>query len=373
MVRDSSPQGPSANRNGDVDSHTLNSNLFRLSKDRNMIQRSALPAHPAPPSLAGGCRQLFAEMSHLFLYQPLLLLVGDTGVGKAHLARYLCAQQSGPDSVLQEINCRLQPTALQAWLSATADQAANSPAEPPANGRGLCTLLLREIEGLSLTDQQGLLQRIETNSLDYPPSQRFVFTSRTDLPEAVRRHEFRDDLYYRLSMFCFEIPPLRDRTSEIPRLIRQFAREYAAKYHKSIERIEDSLIRQLTVYPWPGNIRQLQHVIERAVIFSQHATLSPELLPADLFPQQAAPATQEDFVRSNASDASSSNTTSAETPSPTALGASVADTERTQIEQALQRNLQSRTRAARELGISRVTLYNKMKKLGLETQKTQES
>ena len=365
-----------------------------------MIQRSQLPRSrflgDAQPSLAGSCRSLFAEMSHLFLYQPLLLLAGETGVGKAYLARYLCSQQANPQAGVQELNCRLEPAAVQSWL--LTEEVPESPEMPAASDR-VAIVLLREIEALSQIDQQRLLQRIEQNSQDYPPTQRLLLTSRTDLAEAVRRLEFRDDLFYRLSMFRFEIPPLRERTNEIPRLIREFALQYADRYQKSIERIDESLIRQLTGFAWPGNIRQLEHVIERAVIFSHHGTLTAAHLPSDLFPRVhspppapfqagskagsmtdcetppviSAPVTSVPASSPQPSSTSPSNIESAATaqeqPGPVALETFVADTERKQIEHALQRNLQSRTRAARELGISRVTLYNKMKKHGLETQK----
>ena len=190
---------------------------------------------------------------------------------------------------------------------------------------------------------------------------RLIVASNVDLQPLVEQKRFRPDLYYRLNMLKFEIPPLRARRPDVVPLAKKFIHEQAAKHPVEISSIEDSLFVSILNYPWPGNGRELEHVIQRAVIYCRDTVLSARQLPSHVVacqpgPSQFGPSQEQgplfdrfaetDFMRGS-------------------LGRQVALSEREIIEQTLFQNNQSRTNTAKALGISRVTLYNKMKKYGI--------
>jgi transcriptional regulator with GAF, ATPase, and Fis domain len=126
---------------------------------------------------------------------------------------------------------------------------------------------------------------------------RVVAATNRSLEEMIVEKQFRLDLYYRLNVFPIDIPPLRDRPEDIPLLVRHFVRQFAQRMHKSIEAISSETMETLARYPWPGNIRELQNVIERSVIAHEKGTLSvePTWLDREGFPTE--PATRTSFRR----------------------------------------------------------------------------
>jgi DNA-binding NtrC family response regulator len=156
-------------------------------------------------------------------------------------------------------------------------------------------------------------------------------------------------------MLKFELPPLRRRMADIDELVHAFVRRFSAKHGITIRGIEPALFETLTHYAWPGNVRELENVIQRAVIYARDGVLSPAQLPSHIAASAVATAQHE---------AASAQPMPVDVADAT-LEVRMAHTERDLIEQALKRNNFSRTRTARELGVSRVTLYNKMKKFGM--------
>ncbi len=352
---------------------------------------SKVTAEPRIPSAPSSFPQLLQEITVTWQHQPLLLLTGETGSGKTYLAKRLLFSIPPYRQEFLELNCRCEPLEIEQLLFLPVP-VNSTEVDPSPTDRNWSIMLLHEIDALSIPQQQRLLKRFEKLDQFSPHLQeRWILTSRTDLKQAVVDNRFREDLYYRICMFRYELPPLRQRYSEILLFTRQFVKDYASRYEKKIDRIEESFLRQLFDYSWPGNIRELQHVIERAVIYCNQESLTHEHLPADIR-QPVSLSSPKPSVSGNSTQVDSSQSESA--PSPQTFPSSkntpaafletgelaeetlenrVAGIERAEIEQALQRNLQSRTRAARELGISRVTLYNKMKKLGIVTRKTYEA
>jgi transcriptional regulator with PAS, ATPase and Fis domain len=159
---------------------------------------------------------------------------------------------------------------------------------------------------------------------------------------------FRRDLYYRLNVLKFYLPPLRERPSDIDFLARNFALMHSRKHNIQLREIDPRFIQALRAYSWPGNIRELENVIRRSVLYCRRGVLTIEDLPSNLRGE----ATQ---FSAAAGSAESSQT----------LEARVGVMERRIIEDTLQRNAHHRQATAEELGISRVTLYNKMKKFGM--------
>jgi transcriptional regulator with PAS, ATPase and Fis domain len=217
-----------------------------------------------------------------------------------------------------------------------------------AAGQG--TLLLDEIDALSLEQQANLLRVIETGEFEPVGSTetqrctaRIIAASNIDLDEAIERGQFRRDLYYRLNVMPFYLPPLRDRREDIEPLTRGLAARFNTRFRKELVAIHPEAIAVLEAFPWPGNIRQLENVVQQAVLVSSGPELRVEHLPP--------------LVRSG--------------PERSGRAAihSLADrreaSERAAIQRALAEAGNSRTRAAQALGVSRVTLYKKMKKYGL--------
>jgi transcriptional regulator with PAS, ATPase and Fis domain len=153
---------------------------------------------------------------------------------------------------------------------------------------------------------------------------------------------FRQDLLYRINTIEIQLPPLRERVDDIPALADHFIAYYSKKYNKEIRKASEPLIKRMTKYHWPGNIRELQHSIERAVIMSNHSVLQPE----DLFLQKMGQPEQKE-------------------ESVSLEHLNIEDVERILIRKALQKHNGHITRAADELGLTRSSLYRRLEKYGL--------
>jgi transcriptional regulator with PAS, ATPase and Fis domain len=173
-----------------------------------------------------------------------------------------------------------------------------------------------------------------------------VAASNADLRQLVRWGEFRADLYYRLDVISFHLQPLRERVQDIAPLARDLVARYATQSGKGLLDLSPEALAVLEAYPWPGNLRELDNVIRQAVLLSRGPALLPRHLP--------------EWVRKPASVAEFSAAAAG-----TSLRGDREAMERGLIRRALADHGHSRARAAEELGISRVTLYKKMKKYGL--------
>jgi len=306
------------------------------------------------------CR-LFAEMSIALEHGATLLLVGETGTGKTYLSQLLYQNFKAANKRFVCFDCSIltDQQIEQQMLSRLEHQKEDS-----------TLMMIREIESLSRPEQLQFLNRINGEKRDHSEADcdssfqtRTIISCQRDLFGAVEDGTFRADLYYRLKAHQFEIPPLRNRLDEMAGLTRQFVRCFCQQFNKRVDRIEDSLMNRLMAYQWPGNIRELKHVIERAVMYCNNGILSETDLPNSL------------KIAEPLNDSPTVNPPEENNIQPVSfvpglnLEDQLANTERNLIEQALVRNQQCRTDAARELGVSRVTLYNKMKRLGLETLK----
>ncbi len=181
-----------------------------------------------------------------------------------------------------------------------------------------------------------------------PLQARLIAASNRPLDQEVAAGRFRADLYYRLNVVGFNLPPLRERVENIRHLANSFLSEFAHRNGRLGLTIALEALRALEAHPWPGNIRELRNVIERAVALSDGPTIQSKDLPETFRDPGPSLILQLEPSRSR----------------PT-LAASKDEVERAQIVAALERSGNNRLRAAAELGISRMTLYNKLHKLGL--------
>jgi DNA-binding NtrC family response regulator len=286
-----------------------------------------------------------------------VLLTGETGTGKTYLARQIHECSPRKDHGFLVVPCgALAANLAESEFFGHAKGAFTGAASPKigkfeAAGEG--TLLLDEIDTLSLDQQANLLRVLETGEYEPVGSNetqhcraRIIVASNWNLEEAVARGKFRRDLYYRLDAMSFHLPPLRERVQDIGPLVRGTAARFSYKFRKDLFDIHPKAMKVLESFPWPGNIRQLENVVQEAVLVSS----GPELLLSYL------PHPLQEFATLNSGK---------DRVSWASLTHNREIAERTIIQRALVNSGYRRSRAANSLGISRGTLHKKLKKYGL--------
>jgi DNA-binding NtrC family response regulator len=326
---------------------------FAAPQEESLVERIGQRLLGQTPSLSSLAEPLALAATH----DMTVLLTGETGTGKTYLARLVHECSPRRAQRLLVIPCgalvaNLVESELFGHVKGAftgADQCKVGRFEAAGDG----TILMDEIETLGLDQQANLLRVIETG--EYEPvgsnrtqvcTARLIAASNCNLEEAVDRGRFRQDLYYRLNVMSFYLPPLRERVQDIAPLARGMAARFAQKFDKELFAISPEAMAALEAFPWPGNIRQLENVIQQAVLMSH----GPELLWPHL------PKLVQDHAESGNGRA---------TNVKDSLVHSREEVERNTIQRALIQHGYARSRAASALGISRVTLYKKMKKYGL--------
>ncbi|MEW6747648.1 MAG: sigma-54 dependent transcriptional regulator [Planctomycetota bacterium] len=213
------------------------------------------------------------------------------------------------------------------------------------------TIFLDEVSTASQALQVKLLRVLQDRVIErvgglatVPVDVRVLLATNQDLAEAVRRGDFREDLYYRINVVTITLPSLRERSQDIPTLAEYFLRRFAAEHNRPDIRLSRAALQRLLRYSWPGNVRELENAIERAVILAPGSEIEPEDLPP-------AVAEGEEELRA--------------APGPLSLKRALEDPERLILQQALEAHGWNRQRTAAALQVNRTTLFNKMKKYGL--------
>jgi DNA-binding NtrC family response regulator len=213
------------------------------------------------------------------------------------------------------------------------------------------TLFMDEIGNIPLEQQQKLLRVLETGEFERVGSSRtlkvnvrFISATNSDLQKAVQEGRFREDLLYRLNTIPIHLPPLRDRTEDIPLLAETFLARHSTRYNKPVAGFLDQALEVMRSYPWPGNVRELDHTIERAVLLSG----SDRIKVSDLALGPAA----------GTDDASTSTSTRLD-------DMTLEDVEKYLIERTLKRNGGNATKTASDLGLSRSAFYRRLQRFGL--------
>jgi len=305
------------------------------------------------PSLMPMVERLALAASH----DVTVLLTGETGTGKTFLARLIHELSPRCQERFLIVPCgALAPNLIESELFGHV-KGAFTGADRPKIGKfaaaGKGTLLLDEVDALPLEQQANLLRVVETGEFEpvgstetHKAQCRLIVASNRNLKEEADRGRFRQDLYFRFNVMSFHLPPLRERIEDIAPLVRGFAARFTSKFHKDLFDVSPEAMGVLESYPWPGNLRELENAIQHAVLVSQGPVLELRHLPE---------AIQEQSLQQSAGNKGAADT----------LLHNRELLERSVIQRALANNGGSRSRAAHELGISRVTLYKKMKKYGL--------
>jgi two-component system, response regulator FlrC len=354
------------------------------------------PAAANAPAAAGGeilpvaasaaMREVLAAADDVAPTPTTVLLLGESGTGKEMVARYIHGRAGRPGPWVA-VNCAALPAELlESELFGHEKGAFTGAWERRAGRFELAhrgTLLLDEISELPLPLQAKLLRVLQEREVDrvgghrpVPVDARVIATSNRDLCEMVHRGHFRSDLYYRLNVFPIVLPPLRERPEDVPELASFLLAEASRALGRPAPRLDDAALEALKALPYPGNVRELRNVIERAlvrcrgpVLGAAHLRLevvravapssTPSPASAGQPPQARDPAP--DRYRDQGSTSTAPNASTSTSTFPGSLPLDLGDLERIAIAEALRRVGGNRTHAARLLGIGLRTLRNKLR------------
>jgi PAS domain S-box-containing protein len=303
-------------------------------------------------------KKVFQAIEKVATTDATVLVTGETGTGKELIARAIHHLSKRKDGMLVKVSCAAIPAGLIESELFGHEKGAFTGALARKIGRfelaDRATIFLDEIGEIPLDLQTKLLRVLQEGEFErlgstktLKVSVRVIAATNRDLEQEVREGRFRSDLFYRLKVFPIQLPALRDRKQDIPLLVAYFVNKYAAQMGKKVESVPASAMEMLKNYPWPGNIRELEHVIERAIILCQGS----ELELSDWKPK---------------SGASNGHGTVA----------TLEEMERAHIIHVLDQTswrVSGEKGAAKILGLNPTTLEARMKKLGIQRETTRRS
>jgi formate hydrogenlyase transcriptional activator len=313
------------------------------------------------PDLIGSStkfRALLQDVETVARVDSAVLIQGETGTGKEVIARAIHEASPRRNQRFVALNCAAIPSALLESELFGHERGAFTGACTQTKGRFQMadggTLFLDEIGDMPLELQPKLLRALQEREFERLGSAqtvrvnvRVVAATNQDLAELVSKKLFRADLYYRLNVIPLYLPPLRERVQDILPLTKFFIAKFAARLNKTIDSIPDEVVEVLQAHDWPGNIRELQNFIERAMLLSPGSVLC---LPLDL----------KHTVKQSSQGAQSASRT-------------LADADREHILETLEQAnwlIGGQDGAATRLGLPRTTLIYKMRKLGIEARRS---
>jgi PAS domain S-box-containing protein len=323
----------------------LQRKIFQRKRLGDMISKSA------------SMKKIFDILPQISQSESNVLILGESGTGKELIAWSLHQMSERGKGPFIAINCGALPDTLLESELFGCKAGAYTDAKQDRQGRFAAaeggTLFLDEIGDISLAMQVKLLRVLETkcyeplgSSRTIKANVRIVAATNREMEQLVQEGRFRDDLFYRLNVAKLELPPLRERAVDIPLLVEHFVEKLNAEKDRDIGGVSEDALRILMAYDFPGNIRELQNIIEYAFILCPGGLIQPEHLPSPL-------AARTDARLSGIE---------AQGPLP------LAELERRAIGNALQRNNWKRMATCRELGISKDTLRRKIAQFGLDAQ-----
>jgi len=295
-----------------------------------------------------------------------VLILGESGTGKELIARAIHYNSRRRERPLVTVNCAAIPEdLLESELfghmkGSFTGAVSTKPGRFDVADNG--TIFLDEIGDMSFKLQVKILRVLQEQRFEpvgstktHQVDVRVIAATNQDLEKAVREKRFREDLYYRLNVIPIHIPPLRDRTSDVPLLIKHFIDKFAASNVHQISGISDDAMRIMMGYRWPGNVRELENMVERVVVLKHDGVIEPKDLP----PKIVGEATQ--------ADSKKSSVLSLEIPDRgVSFKRAVSDFEDRLIIKALEKTGGNRNKAASLLKLNRTTLVEKIKKKHLE-------
>jgi formate hydrogenlyase transcriptional activator len=275
--------------------------MFAQERRYREVQLSSEPGFEEIIGQSPALRAVLHQVKTVAPTDSTVLICGETGTGKELIARAIHNLSPRRSQAFVKVNCAAIPTGLLESELFGHEKGAFTGAFAPRTGRfelaDRGTVFLDEIGDLPLELQPKLLRVLQEREIERLGSTRtktvdvrVVTATHCSLEEMIVEKQFRLDLYYRLNVFPISIPPLRERREDIPLLVRHFVQQFAQRMNKTIEAISSETMKALIQYSWPGNIRELQNVIERSVVIYKNGDLSVKQswLPRECFPTEPA-------------------------------------------------------------------------------------
>ncbi|MDX2471446.1 MAG: sigma 54-interacting transcriptional regulator [SAR324 cluster bacterium] len=301
-----------------------------------------------------------------------LMLLGDTGSGKEMFARAAHSSSPRAKQIFVAVNCgAISANLIEAELFGV-EKGAFTGADQLRIGRferaDKGTLFLDEVGELSLAAQASLLRALQEGEIERVGGQkvlkvdvRVIVATNRDLAAMVKKGDFREDLYYRLNVFPVVVPSLKERSTDIPLLANHFLQRYSNLYSKHIKEFSQRSLHQLITYDWPGNIRELENLVERGVILAEsYGNIESE----HLFPHFNV-VEDENQVNSKGKIFSASTISNGDIAKLIDQGMNLEEHEHHLIQEAMRRSDQVVSKAARLLGLSRPAMAYRLKKFGI--------
>jgi DNA-binding NtrC family response regulator len=334
---------------------------FKMLEQENILLKKVLEKKYGIDEIIGKSKKMeevFELIRTVAESEVVVMIRGESGTGKELIARAIHANSKRKYGPLIALSCGALPDTLLESELFGYERGAFTGAQFSRKGRIEMadggTLFLDEIGDISPKTQVDLLRVLQEKIVYHLGSStptkvdvRIISATNRDLEKAIQDGTFREDLYYRLNVVTINIPPLRDRKEDIPLLANHFFKKFVVVNSKKIIGISGEAMDMLTDYHWPGNVRELENVIEHAVVVCKNN----EITPGDL------PNTVKESARGKAASHGPS--------SPKTLEV----LEKQHIMEVLDRNKGNISKSAKDLGIDRVTLYNKIKKYEIEKPK----
>ncbi len=292
-------------------------------------------------------QEIFNLIEDISPIDSTVLITGETGTGKGLAAKAIHTQSPRCEGPFMGINCGAIPEHLMESELFGYQKGAFTDAKENKKGKlelaNGGTLFLDEIGEISMRMQIDLLRVLEDRvfyrvggTQPIESDFRIIAATNMDIETAIKKGQFREDLYYRLNVISFKMPPLRERKEDIPLLAKQFLFRFSQEMNREVNRIDRDTMDEMMLYEWPGNIRELENAVERAVVVCKSDSIIPGDLP--IFSPELR-----------------------EQP----LSGTLMEVEKEHIRKTLDSNDWNISRSAKALGIDRSTLYSKIKKYGL--------
>ena len=307
-----------------------------------------------------------------------VLLLGETGCGKELIAKAIHYNSPRRDKPLIRVNCgALSPQLLESELFGHVKGAFTGAVKDKVGrfeAAGGGTIFLDEVGTLDPQLQVKLLRVLQEREfervgdhLTIKSDVRVIAATNLELEEEVRKGSFREDLYYRLNVVTINLPPLRSRREDIPRLVDHFLDRYNRENQRDLKKISRDVLNTLLRYPWPGNVRELENAVERAVVLSSGDEFAEELLPLQirLFAQQTRGDSSDESIEAIASKLAEKAIKQFQIYDGEVYDMVINEVERQLIREALALNGDVKIRTADFLGINRNTLNKKVKDLNI--------
>ncbi|HEX9045762.1 MAG TPA: sigma-54 dependent transcriptional regulator [Verrucomicrobiae bacterium] len=347
-----------------------------VNASRLMTEPVELGVQTARTAIVGNSRAMqaiYKEIGRIAAKPVSVLIRGETGTGKELIARAIYQHSDRVNAPFVAINCAAIPETLLESELFGHERGAFTGAESRRIGRfeqaDRGTIFLDEIGDMTPGTQVKLMRVLQEKCLQrlggketIPVDVRVIAATHRDLEAAIRQKQFREDLYYRISVVVLSLPPLRERRDDIPDLVRFFLRKYSSEFNGQTAAIHPSAIEFLQAQPWPGNVRELENVTRKMLLLAQNYTISIEHVRAALA-RATVPAASSDKTLQGCAD---ELLAAAQQGESTDVYAQMHEmTDRILLRRAIERAQGNQAKAARWLGISRLTLREKLIQFGL--------